>query len=370
MGVFKRWVKHKDGSKTAYWYGRYTLNSKEKWESFGRAGVITKGVAKVRLHERKRQVRLGQLEMINAQIPTFLEFANDYFDYVQNVKRNRSSRRTKQALEHFKRFIGNKLLSEISPEDIDDYKVLRQKAGRKPATVNRELSVIKSLFNYAWRSKKYFGRNPVSLAGILEANNLMERILTPEEESRLLEVSEGYLKDIIIIALNTGMRQGEILGLKWDWIDFEKNFISIPQTNTKSKKERKVPINSVLKTLLLERKLAVGNTKYVFPSPRGVEKNLAWVKRSFKTACKKAGIENLRFHDLRHTAATRLVDAGIPLHAIAKLLGHSTVRVTERYSHPEESVKEAVEILGNFNKKCSNFRSNERLGNDQPILSP
>ena len=276
-------------------------------------------------------------------------------------------------MDHFKRYYATKRLSEITPQDIDEYKVLRQKAGRKPATVNRELSVIKNLFNYAWRTKKYFGRNPVSLAGMLEANNLIERILSPEEEARLLEMSEGHLRDIILISLNTGMRQGETLGLRWDWIDFERNFIVIPQSNTKSKKERKIPINTVLRVLLMERRLATESKEFVFPSPRAnpkqsrreKEKHLAWVKRSFKTACKKAGIENLRFHDLRHTAATRLVNAGIPLHAVAKLLGHSTVRVTERYSHPEESVQKAVDILGNFTENYSQNCSQQKSINFQ-----
>ena len=73
-----------------------------------------------------------------------------------------------------------------------------------------------------------------------------------------------------------------------------------------------------------------------------------WLQRAFKKACGKADIEGIRFHDLRHTAATRLVEAGIPLHAVAELLGHSSVRMTERYSHPQESVIKAAEILANF----------------------
>lgn len=74
----------------------------------------------------------------------------------------------------------------------------------------------------------------------------------------------------------------------------------------------------------------------------------AWLYRSFKEACKKARIEGIRFHDLRHTAATRLVEAGIPLHAVAELVGHSSIRMTERYSHPNESVVRAAEVLANF----------------------
>jgi integrase len=72
------------------------------------------------------------------------------------------------------------------------------------------------------------------------------------------------------------------------------------------------------------------------------------LRRSFKGACKKADIKDLRFHDLRHTVGTRLTDAGVPLQAIAKLLGHTTIRVTERYSHPEESVKKGTDLLAQF----------------------
>jgi integrase len=166
------------------------------------------------------------------------------------------------------------------------------------------------------------------------------------------------------------MRQGVILGSKWDWIELEKKFISIPQTNTKNKKERKIPINAVLRALLLERKLATGANEFVFPSPKGLDKNLGWVKRSFKRACRRAGIENLRFHDLRHTAATRLVDGGIPLHAAAKLLGHSTVRVTERSPQPEESVKKAVDILASFTQNYSQNGSQQKSTNFQNHVTP
>lgn len=155
------------------------------------------------------------------------------------------------------------------------------------------------------------------------------------------------------------MRQGEILGLKWEWINLNENLIFLPQTNTKSKKINKVPINQVLKTLLLGLKLKTSSSEYVFPSPKKMDKHLAWVKRSFKSACRIAGIENLRFHDLRHSSATRLVESGIPLHAVSKLLGHSSIRVTERYSHPESSVQDAVKVLANF----THHRSQEILEN-------
>jgi integrase len=236
-------------------------------------------------------------------------------------------------------------LNEITTEQIDIYKEKRLSEGVKLNTVARELQVIQNLFNHASKRNKFFGKNPVSESGIEYTNDKKERVLTPEEEKRLLEASPKHLRDVIQIALNTGMRRGEILSLQWDWIDFEENYIHLPQTHTKSQKSRKVPINEIVRRIFLERKLLSGGSEFVLPSKESRTGHLEWLKRSFTTACKNATIENLRFHDLRHTAATRLVESGIPLHAVAKLLGHSTVRVTERYSHPEESVRKAVVIL-------------------------
>ena len=298
--------------------------------------------------------------MIEAKVPTLQEFSTNYLTYIKDVKQNRSSRRTRQALDHFILVFGIKKLSEISPEDIDTYKKRRLNGEAKPATINRELAVIKHLFNLARKWHRFFGDNPISQSGLLEVHNLVERILTPEEEKRLLNASPKYLQDIILVALNTGMRQAEILGLRWEWIDLDNNLITLPQTNTKAKKTRRIPISTVLRKLLLELKLRSGGSEFVFPGSKGLDSHLTWLKHSFKTACKKAGIENLRFHDLRHTTATRLVESGVPLHAVAKLLGHSTVKVTERYSHPENSIQEAVEILANFTQDRSNFRSNEK----------
>jgi len=346
MGVFRRWITSKKG-KTPYWYIRYTVNKKQKWESIGKAGEVTKSVAQAQLAERKKQIRLGTYGIMTTTIPTFEEFSKTYLEYIEYVKKNRSLRSTILSVKNFSKTFKNIKLSEISTELIEQYKKNRLGQGLKPSSVNRELAVIKNLFNYAIKNNKFFGKNPISEAGLLEVNNVIERILTQEEEIRLLDTCDGYLKDIVLIALNTGMRQGEIFNLRWDWIDFKNEFISLPQTHTKSKKERKVPINQTVKNILMKRKLTSGGMEFVFISTTGISKNINTVKRSFKKACNKAGIDNLRFHDLRHTCATRLVEFGIPLHTVAKLLGHSSIRTTERYSHPENTLRDAVDILAN-----------------------
>jgi len=321
------------------------LDGRLRRESIGKRGVMTKTIARAILEKRELNVKLGKEDMLDAEIPIFSDYAKEYLVYQKDVKKIRSHERTRKCLEHFSGYFGHRLLSDIKT---DEYKLKRMNAGIKLNTIARELQVIRNLFNHAYKRNKFFGKNPVSESGIPYVNDIKERILTPDEERKLLEVSPKHLRDTIQIALNTGMRRGEILGLQWDWIDFDENYIYLPQTHTKTQKSRKIPMNEIVRKIFLERKLLSGGSEFVFPSEESKTGHLEWLKRSFSTACKNAKIENLRFHDLRHTAATRLVESGIPLHAVAKLLGHSTVRVTERYSHPEESVKKGTDILASF----------------------
>jgi len=189
MGVFKRWIPNKKG-KTAYWYIRYTINKKPKWESIGRVGEVTKTVADAILAERKKQIRLGTYDMLRADIPTYSEYKDEYYKYIKDIKQIRSHIRTKQVLDRFENIYGSYKLNEINSENIDNYKTQRQNDGIKNSTINRELTIISGFFSYAYKNKKFFGRNPVSEAGRLEDNTVIERILRPEEEIKLLESCE------------------------------------------------------------------------------------------------------------------------------------------------------------------------------------
>ena len=348
MGVFKRYHESKDGIKTPYWYYRIWHNGREIKRSIGPAGPVTKTQAKRIMEETKRRLRLGQYDIID-DIPTLSEFAGDYVKYQRDVKQIRSHVRTREAVAHFKRFYGDKKLNEINPEDVDIYKQRRLDEGVKLGTIKRELISIRHLFNQALKWKRFYGENPVSRSGMPEVNELKERILSIEEETKLLAVCARRLKDIVTIALHTGMRQGEILGLKWKWIDLTIGVITMPQTSTKGKKMVRVPINAVVRTMLLECKLASGGSDYVFPSPKGIKYTASWIQYHFKMACKKTGIEGFRFHDLRHTAATRMIESGANIVAVSKILCHSDLKTTMRYVHPDDSLREAVEKLGNFN---------------------
>ncbi len=320
-------------------------NGRIKQESVGRKGVMTKTISKEILNKREQAVKLGQEDMLDADIPALEDFAEEYLSYVRDTVKKRSWDRDELALRHLVDFYKGRILSNIKPQDIDDYKSSRL-SKVSPATVNRELQVFRHLFNLASRWNKFFGKNPVSISGLLAVNNKKERILSLDEEKRLLASCDAYLRNIIITALYTGMRKGEILTLKWENVDLESGLITIDQTNSKSKKMRRIPINSVVRRLLLEQKLKCAGNEYVFLSSKGTPyKRHDSLTRAYSLALEKAGIKGLRFHDLRHTAATRMVELGFSIVAVKEILGHSTLDMTMRYAHPNESLRTALEGL-------------------------
>lgn len=267
-------------------------------------------------------------------------------------------------LKRLEAFYDGKILSNISPSDIDDYKLYRQKQV-KPATVNRELACLSHLFNLAKRQKRFFGENPVSISKLLPEHNQVERILSKEEEARLLEASSLALKAILLCALHTGMRKNEILSLKWNNVDLNNNIITLEHTNTKSKKTRRIPVNKILRKILLEQKLKVGSSNNVFLNTKGYPyKRHDSLKQSFKEACKKANIQGLRFHDLRHTAATRMIESGSSIVAVSRILGHADIKTTMRYAHPEDTLKDAVETLTTYKQESFTDKSTDKATMD------
>lgn len=220
--------------------------------------------------------------------------------------------------------------------------------------------MFKIFIQSGYKTQKVFSINPVSEVEYFDEGEGITRVLTSAEEERLLSSSPPLLASIIIIALHSGMRKMEILSLKWDYVDLEKNLIVLPQTNTKAKKTRVIPINSIVRTELLELKIKTQGSSYVFPSDEAKKGHLSWITHSFGSSCKRANIENLRFHDLRHTCATRMLEAGADIVSVSKILGHSDINLTiKRYIHPEEALKSAVERLVNFNPNCSLMSSME-----------
>ncbi|MFX0200827.1 MAG: site-specific integrase [Candidatus Hodarchaeota archaeon] len=176
-----------------------------------------------------------------------------------------------------------------------------------------------------------------------ERDNLKERILSEDEEKKLLLTSSELVKSAITVAINTGLRLREILNLKWDQINFNARTIKVE--NAKNGRIRYVDVNTPLLRELQMLRSRDGQSPYVFFNPETGKPYLD-TKKGFKAACRRAGIEGLRFYDLRHTFVSRLAERGVYLITVKDLLGHSTVKMTERYTHSSrQSKRNAVELL-------------------------
>jgi len=245
-------------------------------------------------------------------------------------------------------YMGDYKLSQISPFLIEKYKQMRKETVRESkkrkirkhpsnASVNRELALLKHLFSLAIKWG-FADANPVKEVKFLKEEQ-KERILSPDEIQLLLYEANEDLKPIIITALNTGMRLGEILSLKWSQVNFEAGFIQIE--HSKSGKMRKIPMNSLLTELLQNAKKE--NCEFVFMKNGRPIKS---IRTAWEKALKRAEIPHCRFHDLRHTFATYSLSYGADLVSIRDILGHSDIRMTSRYAHSSEEMKKrAVESL-------------------------
>ena len=247
MGVFKRTIK-RNQTKSEYWYIDYVLNGKRKWESVGRVGHVSKADAKKLLALRKTEVLQGKFKTAKKKvIPTFAEFAQEYLEYAKQNKK--SWDRDMYSLRKLVPFFGSYKLSEISPILIEKYK-LKRKDIVSDRTVNIELVLLKRMF-YLGISWNRCESNPMHKVSLFKQAEPKERILTQDEEKKLLDASPEHLRPIIITALQTGMRYGEILNLTWDNVDLETGYIRIKES--KSGKGRNIPINDTLEKTLLEQ---------------------------------------------------------------------------------------------------------------------
>jgi len=354
MGLYKKSVKNVDGEIVLYWQIRIQYRKKRYTKVIGRVDKVRKSLAQKIHDEMIYEIKFGKYvdRESDYNCPTLNEFSVEYLDFVQNTIQKRSWKRDQLSLKNLTKTFGGLPLNEITPNHLISYQTKRLSEGKKPATVNRELSCLRGLINTAIKRNRFKGRNPVSEIKFLEENNQVERILTREEEERLLDACPPHLKPIIILALNSGLRKSEIIHLKWNDLDLRNELIAIEATNTKNKKLKRIPMNSKVRDLLLLQYALSGSGEYVFLNSRGIPfKDYNSIKTSFGNACKKANIRGLRFHDLRHSCASRMVENGANIVAVSKILGHSSISVTMRYVHPDKSLKEAVESLNMIKEK-------------------
>jgi integrase len=261
------------------------------------------------------------------------------------VKSAKSAVRDRGCLNHLLPVFGNMVLARIAPKLMAGYKTQRRLEQAAPATINKELQLVRHAFNLAMREWEWCRENPMHRVTMEPVRNEVDRWLAAEEEDRLLAASSPWLREFIVFALNTGMRQGEILNLQWQDVDFARGTLVVMKS--KNGTRRTIPLNSKVYELLAVKQAAAGASKgRVFTTPRGNDLKVRFLVREFFEARDRAGIPDFRFHDLRHTFATRLVQRGIDLYKVQRLLGHKTNHMTQRYAHHSpESLRDGVKVL-------------------------
>jgi len=295
------------------------------------------------LIERRNDIKRGkQPEIKKIANYTFKQLSEEYLKWVE---RQRGYRQKKNIIDQLLSVFANHPLRYFSSKLLEQYQTERVQKGNKPSTVNRHLATIKHMFTKAveWDMVEEGTLKRIRKAKLLEENNRRLRYLSKEECQALINACDSHVRPIVVTALNTGMRKGEILSLRWDTnIDLKHGFILLDRT--KNGDRREIPVNDTLRVTLtsLTRRLDV---PHVFHDP-ATGKPYQDVKRSFNSACRKAGIKDFHFHDIRHCFASHLVMAGVDLTTVKELLGHKTLTMTLRYSHlaPSHKVK-AVDLL-------------------------
>ncbi|MFA5159820.1 MAG: tyrosine-type recombinase/integrase [Candidatus Omnitrophota bacterium] len=332
MGIFQRHGK---------WYISYFF----KGRRIRKKVSTSKSLAKRAL--QKIEVEIAEGKFLDVQKPKnirFKEFADIYAETYAKKKRSWETTDI-HYLKKLVPFFGGNYLCAITPEIIEHYRT--ERLGQKTykgtlvsvAHVNRELACLKCMFSLAveWG---HASENPVKKVKLGKENNARVRFLEKDELKKLLDCSGEPLRSVVLFAVNTGMRLGEIQGLKWEDVDFARGFITLRET--KNGETRYVPMNRTVREMLLNEPIKKQGS-YVFGNKAGLPYN---PRVPFERALKKAGINNFRFHDLRHTAASYLAMAGVDLNTIRAILGHKSIRMVLRYAHLSDTHQaNAVSIL-------------------------
>lgn len=267
-----------------------------------------------------------------------------YLEYSEVNKKSYKSDISRTKL--IKQFFGeNTLIKDIQPEKIEKFKDFLLEQNRSKMTVNRYLEQLKTALRMAI-DNDYLLKNPCQNIKKFPVKNYSVRYLKEDEEHRLFKVLPDYLKGIVIVALNTGLRKSNILELKWEQINFDFKFIEILEN--KGNKHIILPLNDTLYNFFIKTPEAE-RLGYVFINP---ETGLPYkdIKKGWRTALKQAKIENFRFHDLRHTVGTRLAKENVPVNVIKEILAHSDVKTTMRYVHSTQGAKlDALSKLNSYN---------------------
>lgn len=306
----------------------------------------TKSAALILYRKRKTEALEGRKlpERLRKPRVSFAEIAQDALDYSKAHKVPEAYRIDRWHTESLLTWFRGRVAEELTPQEIERRLNELAEEGRKPATVNRYRALLSLMFSLAVRNGK-LAANPVRHVKRRKENNERVRFLDSEEENKLRKKIRELCPEHeaeFDLALHTGMRRGEQYHLRWQDVDLKRNILTIARS--KNGEARRIQINSKARPALLTLRERADGVGYVCPGYEGT-RTRDW-REWFNKALTAAAIANFRWHDLRHTFASRLVMAAVPLRAVQVLMGHKRIETTLRYSHlGEVYLHEAVERL-------------------------
>ena len=315
-----------------------------------RTKASNEAVARRILADRENAVERALLQGLNSiddvvkprQIPTVRQFMIEYKDHLKVTCKPSTYRRCLSAIDgKIVSHLGSHTLRSLNAGEIQKYSDMRL-AVVKPATVRHELMILSGMFREAVK-RELIPANPLRLVNKPRVQNEVIRYLDPEEEERLIGIAPEPLKTAIVVAIHSGMRDGEQRSLMWNDVRSDEGVIVVRES--KSGKPRRIPMNRPLREAI-ESIEQYPDSPYVFTNPATRKPYDRFNNTTWRRILGKAGIQDFRWHDLRHTFGSRLAQAGVPITAIRDLLGHSQIQVTMRYAHLAPSnLRDAVQKL-------------------------
>ncbi len=281
---------------------------------------------------------------------TISRFLEEYLEFIQITNSKNYIRSVKTSYKNLIEFSGDIYLNQLDLRTLDKFITTTFKRTERGAALYYR--TIKASFTKAvlW---KYLSENPLKKIKLPKVSKAFPEFISENELRIIIEnTSEEFLKDLFTVAFYTGMRLGELVNMKWSWVDLNENQIIVKCSDsftTKSKRERVIPINQNLKSVLQKSIPKVFNikTSYVFTNKKGSRLNENYVSKKFKAYVRAAGLnEKIHFHTLRHSFASLLVQKGVSLYVIKELLGHESLTTTQIYSHlQQQNLRDAVNLL-------------------------
>jgi integrase len=318
------------------WYARVRYRGRERrFEAESEQDAREK--ATFHRHEIKRAKYLGQewappeerKRAAAARKYTFAKFADKFLeDWTSSLSENTRNSYRRQ-LAHAKQRLGRKRLEDISVADVQSFYAARLKKV-KVSTANVTLRVLKTCLERAveW---DYLEKNVAKRVKYRTEPEREDRYLHREEAERLF-AHAGDLRPMLEVAAYTGLRQGELCSLKWSQVSLKQRTIRLRGTGTKNKRGRTVPLSRRPLEVLTQLHASRAAGGHVFHW-RGRPVTKGTIDEQFPRIRKRAEVEDFRFHDLRHTAASWLVMAGVDLYEVQKILGHASYAMVQRYAH-------------------------------------